>query len=34
MDALKDGVQYASFVKLKISDGKPGYEFQNISSLN
>jgi len=34
MDALLDGLPTASFVKLKISDGKPGYEFQNINSLN
>ena len=34
MDALLDGLPTASFVKLKITDGKPEYEFQNISSLN
>jgi hypothetical protein len=34
MDALLDGLPTASFVKIKISDGKPGYEFQNINSLN
>lgn len=30
MDALKDGVPYASFVKLKISEGNVGYEFVDV----
>ncbi len=34
MDALLDGLPSASFVKLKIKDGKPGYEFQSIGLLN
>lgn len=34
MDALKDGLPNASFVKLEISPVRLGYEFQDISSLN
>lgn len=34
MDALKDNVFNASFVKLKITENKLGYEFQNIRFLN
>lgn len=31
MDALKDGVSNASFVKLQVSENKIGYEFQELN---
>jgi len=34
MDALKDNVQNASYLKLNISASKADYEFQSLSDLN